>query len=479
AGQTGVKQPGANQEATGPQPPEQRENKSEGKPASPSEINGPKIPGTREGEYLPHFFDAFVRAASEVKGVDVKRDLWDDLDLPTHVTPTFVAINEQGREVRTAHDLTWLQKQLSGQSQKAVRSAMRDALDQAIKETGGKRKPNQKTLKALAGVDTGKPGDRKRARQKRPKISPVSSVAEQNGITDWPQLRNSGDVLPNDIEATTSEGLNVRAYPALVPQGTPGAPEAGVRVLPERRQADREHREGLARLVLARTTLATARVSTRWTGREALVLASGPYPNTEKLVADAQLAAVKSLLAEYQIPEFKIRSREAFNELAAWVQDRIEDRIYQILGWTVDAFSEFVDLDREIRRTSSPSMIQLLQNVREHSNGLVYDGFLVQVPYQWLPHLARFIKADRMRIQKASQSADALARDEGKWRSIQDIEGEITTARAQVPLHEVARRRELDHALWLVDELRVSFFAQELGTSQKVSLKRLYSVLDK
>ncbi len=187
---------------------------------------------------------------------------------------------------------------------------------------------------------------------------------------------------------------------------------------------------------------------------------------------------MQSLLGEYEKPEFKIRSREAFNELAAWVQDRIEDRTYQILGWTVAAFSEFVDLDREIRKASSPSMIRLLQDVREHSNGLVYDGFLVQVPYQWLPHLARFVKADRMRIQKASQSADALSRDEGKWRSVKDIGAEIVSARAQVPPHEVARRRELDHALWLIEELRVSFFAQELGTSQKVSLKRLYALLE-
>lgn len=464
------------QKASKQQAAETRENKSESKSAAPSEITGPKIPGTREGEYLPHFFGAFVRAAHEVKGVDVRRDLWDDLDLPTHVTPTFVAVNEQGREVRTAHDLTWLQRQLSGQSQKAVRSAMRDALDQAIKESGGKRKPSQKTLKAFSGVNAGKP--RQRDGRKRPPMSPVSTIAEQDELTDWPHLGNDGDVLANDIDATTSDGLNVRAYPALVPQGTPADPKAGVRVLAERTQADREHRAGLARLILARTGLATARVSTRWTGREALVLASGPYPNTEKLVADAQLAAVQSLLGEYEKPEFKIRSHEAFNELAAWVQDRIEDRTYQILGWTVAAFSEFVDLDREIRKASSPSMIRLLQDVREHSNGLVYDGFLVQVPYQWLPHLARFVKADRMRIQKASQSADALSRDEGKWRSVKDIEAEIVSALAQVPPHEVARRRELDHALWLIEELRVSFFAQELGTSQKVSLKRLYALLE-
>ncbi|MDO5049810.1 MAG: ATP-dependent RNA helicase HrpA [Actinomycetaceae bacterium] len=389
---------------------------------SPSKIEGPMVPGTRGGEYLPHFFDAFVRAASMVKGVDVPRDLWGELDLPGHATPTFVVVNEQGREVRAAQDLTWLQKQLGAQSRKASRSAMRQALDQALKESGGRRAPDARTLKAFEDVTPG------------------------------------------------GAGASKAGAPGVSKADAPGA--AGAPVDAE------EYRAGLARLVLSRTMLPTARVSTRWTGREALVLAAGPYPDTQKLVADAQLAAVDSLLDEYEVPLLEVRSRGVVDELVAWVQDRIEDRTYQILGWTVAAFSEYADLDKRVRSTSSPSMIRLLSDVREHSNSLVYDGFLLDVPFEWLPHVARFVRADAMRVDKASRSADVLARDEGLWRAIKDFEGELAAARERLPLHEVARRRELENAVWLVEELRVSFFAQELGTSQKVSLKRLYTILN-
>ncbi|WP_311519486.1 ATP-dependent RNA helicase HrpA [uncultured Actinomyces sp.] len=438
-----------------------------------------RIPGTQAGEFLPHYFDAFVRATDAVKGVDVPRETWNDLTLPSHVTPMFVVVNTQGRELRSGEDLTWLQKQLSGQSQKAVRSAMREALDQAMKESGAKSEPSKRTKKAFAGVQAspqGRASEGTPASGDQPTPGVFASVPELDGLSDWPVVE--GGALPLSVDARTQAGLSVRAFPALVPQGSASDPSAGVRVIAERTQADTSHRKGLAHLVLARTRLATARVSTRWTGREALILASGPYPDTESLVADAQLAAVASLIDEYETPAVQIRSKAQFEALAGWVQDRIEDRTYLILGWAVEAFAEFGELDRVVRAVSSPAMVRVLADVREHSRSLVFEGFLTRVPFEWLQHIARFVKADRLRVEKTSQSASVLARDEGLWRSVKDVEAALASARAALPVHEVTRAAQLDEALWLVEELRVSLFAQELGTSRKVSLKRLYAMLN-
>lgn len=448
-----------------------------------------RIPGTRAGEFLPHYFDTFARAAQAVKGVDVSRETLDDLTLPAHVTPMFVVVNAQGRELRSGEDLTWLQKQLSGQSQKAVRSAMREALNQAMKESGAKSEPSKRTKKALEGVQA-KPQSDARMKARTSSVEPGSnsvlassamapemftSVPELDDLSDWPDV---GEALPLSVDARTPTGLSVRAFPALVPQGTPSQPRAGVRVIAERTQADASHRAGLARLVLARTQLPVARVSTRWTGREALILASGPYPDTQSLVADAQLAAAASLIDEFETSPVRVRSQGQFAQLVDWVRDRIEDRIYLILSWAVEAFAEFGELDRVVRSVSSPAMVQVLADVREHSNSLVFEGFLTRVPFEWLQHVARFVKADRLRAEKTSRSASVLARDEGLWRSVKDVEAALASARAALPAHEVARAAQLDEALWLVEELRVSLFAQELGTSRKVSLKRLYAILN-
>lgn len=434
-------------------------------------VTGGGRPGTK-GADLPPFFGAFCDGAAATMGVEVPRDLWDSLELPSHVRPMFVVIDEAGRELRAGEDLTWLQKQLASTSQAAVRSAMREALDRAIRESGADSDPDSKVRKALDGVRAGK------KQSPPPKRRPVSVISEQNNLDDWPTLPTAGDFLPADIEATTSDGLTVRAFPHLVAQGQTQEPKAGVRVGADRAEAERSHRIGLAHLIVAQIGLSTGRISTRWTGKQALILAGGPYPNTAELVWQAQLAAVLSLLDEYEVEPQNIRCRSDFNAAAARIRDRLEDRTYRILEITVDVFSEFAALDRTIRTHSAQSMIRLVQSVRTRSRALVHDRFLLTTPYRWLPHIARFIRAARMRVEKASESNAALSRDEANARSLRDLEGALDQARmTRTPLDE-ARARDLAEASWLMEELRVSLFAQELGTSRKVSIKRMYDLLN-
>ncbi|MDO5719846.1 MAG: ATP-dependent RNA helicase HrpA [Actinomycetaceae bacterium] len=454
---------------------------------SPREKQSPSIhapayqgrPGTSEAS-LPHFFDALCDAARAVKGVEIPRDVWDSLDLPSHVRPMFTVVDEAGRELRSGEDLTWLKKQLKGTSQQAVRSAMRDALDQAIRDH---RKDSQSRhdIPSLAHVSAGARDPESspaRSRKPRRETSPAATpISEQNDLVDWPELTAPNDALPVDIEATTDAGLTVRAYPGLVPQGEAQNPRAGVRIAAEKVEAHQLHREGLARLVLASTALTTSRVSTRWTGKQALVLAASPYATTEELVAQAQLAAVRSLIDEFATAPDHVRNRSAFNEVTAWIQDRIEDRTYRVLEYMVDILTEYRALDRTIRQGSTQSTIRLIQSVRTHIDSLVNDKVLARTPYEWLPHLPRYVKAARLRIDKATESAVALSRDEGNEHSIRDIEDALDKALENTPAHDVKRRQALVNGRWLLEELRVSLFAQELGTSRKVSIKRMYDLL--
>lgn len=436
-------------------------------------------PGTSEAS-LPHFFDALCDAARAVKRVEIPRDVWDSLDLPSHVHPMFTVVDEAGRELRSGEDLTWLKKQLKGTSQQAVRSAMRDALDQAMRNHRKDSQP-RRDIPGLAHVsarardpESSPAQSRKPRRETSPAATPIS---EQNDLVDWPKLSAPNDALPVDIEATTNAGLTVRAFPGLVPQGDAQNPRAGVRVGAEKTAVSQLHREGLARLVLARTALSTSRVSTRWKGNQALILAASPYTTTEEFVAQAQLAAVRSLIDDFSKAPCDVRNRAVFDELTHWVRDRLEDRIYRIVGYVVDILTEYRALDRTIRRGSTQSTIRLIQSVRAHADSLVNDKVLARTPYEWLPHLPRFIKAARLRIEKATASAAALSRDQGHTRSIRDLESALDKAIADVPAHDSARRQALTDSRWLLEELRVSLFAQELGTSRKVSIKRIYDLI--
>lgn len=444
----------------------------------------PRLPGTRAGATLPHFFTAFCDAARVAKGVDVPRSLWDELELPTHATATFVVVDERGRELRSAPNLTFLQNQLGSQARRAVRTAMREALEQAMREQTKTPPKPSRALKAFAGVE---PGADLREREghpdaghagERPRKEARAASIEQSSLVEWPTVDGRGVELPRQLETTTRAGLVVRGYPALVPEGSFEQPTAGVRVLTTTQEAASSHPQGLARLLVRRVGLAQTRVSTRWTGREALTLASGPYRSTPELIAQAQYASVLSLLGEFTPDPQSVRTQAEFEDLATWVRARHEDRVYQIVGYATDIFAAGAQLDAAIRAHSVPSMLRVLQDVRAHSQSLLTGSLLVEVPFAWLGQVARFLRADAVRVKKAASSAQALSRDEGLRREIAAVEQLIADRRAASSAGDEGAAARLSQARWLLEELRVSLFAQELGTSQKVSVKRLRNLVE-
>ena len=283
--------------------------------------------------------------------------------------------------------------------------------------------------------------------------------------------------LPRSI-TQTSGAMTLRAFPALVPQGSAAAPAAGVRVMASAAEADREHRAGLARLLLTRVALATNRVTTRWTGREALMLAASPYADTAALVADAQLASALALVDELSTPA-NVRDPEAFETLVAAARDAHEDRVYQILSHVVRALEASAEADAAVRSHPQASLKETTRDVAAHGRTLLYEGFVSATPASALPHLARYLRAGAVRIERAASSPGALGRDLEDMDRIHQAEADIASARQALERrpYEARSAAALTQARWMAEELRVSMFAQTLGTPNKVSMKRLLGVL--
>lgn len=453
----------------------------------------PVVPGVGESIDVPSFFTSFTQAAKVLKGVDVPTRLWDELELPPHLRFTFVVVDEGGREVKASKELRWLQQELAQRSQSAVRTAMRSALTAAlanasggavkgtslVAESGKGRSRNRKIPGTSVPVSAHNQG-------KSAVVSPVAPLFNEVGnLRDWPRLGSAGDVLPKDVEVTTEQGLLVRAYPALAPevdvvkkpdQGTSLVKTAGTRVFATLAEADAAHVEGLTHLVATQTALSYTRVTTRWSGKESLLLAASPYANTVVLVEQAQLAAVRSLLSDYEVAPALIRSRAQFNEVCHWVKPRLEERVYELLQFLVHALVAFADLESTVRAHGTQSLLRVNSAVKAHAQSLLNDRFFADVPLQWAGHVARFIRADAARVRRAAQSAQALARDGQLERDLLELE-QVLAQRLAGGVNDFARAAQLQQARWLLEELRVSFFAQELGTSQKVSAKRLWNLL--
>lgn len=434
--------------------------------------------------------DALAHAVRVLRGVDLSEaDLAHArAHLPDHLRMTFVVTDASGKELGAGKDLAYLQRSLASDANKAVRTAVRAALEEA----GEKQARRNKRGRGASGKAAARGGEDSSTSQgtqptsnsgaqsapggtHAPKDAQASAPAPDpafhaDGVTQMP-------TLPRSI-TQTSGSMTLRAFPALVPQGSAAAPAAGVRVMASAAEADREHRAGLARLLLARIALATNRVTTRWTGREALMLAASPYADTAALVADAQLASALALVDELSTPA-DVRDPEAFETLVAAARDAHEDRVYQILSHVVRALEASAEADAAVRSHPQASLKETTRDVAAHGKTLLYEGFVSATPASALPHLGRYLRAGAMRIERAASSPGALTRDLEDMDRIHQAEAEIAATREALERRPYDARRDaaLTQARWMAEELRVSMFAQTLGTPNKVSMKRLLGVL--
>ena len=444
----------------------------------------PKPRPLTEGPIL----DALAHAVRVLRGVDLSEaDLAHArAHLPDHLRMTFVVTDASGKELGAGKDLAYLQRSLASDANKAVRTAVRAALEEAGEKQARRNKRGRgasEKATARGGEDSSTSASASNVGAQSaagkgtqaPKDPQASAPAQDpafhaDGVTQMP-------TLPRSI-TQTSGTMTLRAFPALVPQGSAAAPAAGVRVMASAAEADREHRAGLARLLLSRVALATNRVTTRWTGREALMLAASPYADTAALVADAQLASALALVDELSTPA-DVRDPEAFETLVAAARDAHEDRVYQILSHVVRALEASAEADAAVRSHPQASLEETTRDVAAHGKTLLDEGFVSATPASALPHLARYLRAGAVRIERAASSPGVLARDLEDMDRIHQAEAEIATTREALERRPYDARRDaaLTQARWMAEELRVSMFAQTLGTPNKVSMKRLLGVL--
>ena len=426
--------------------------------------------------------DALAHAVRVLRGVDLSEaDLAHArAHLPDHLRMTFVVTDASGRELGAGKDLAYLQRSLASDANKAVRTAVRAALEEANEKQARRNKRGRGTSGKTAARG-GEQSPTSEGAQSAPGGTLAPKDAQASAPAPNPAFHADAiaemPTLPRSI-TQTSGAMTLRAFPALVPQGSAAAPAAGVRVMASAAEADREHRAGLARLLLTRVALATNRVTTRWTGREALMLAASPYADTAALVADAQLASALALVDELSTPA-NVRDPEAFETLVAAARDAHEDRVYQILSHVVRALEASAEADAAVRSHPQASLKETTRDVAAHGRTLLYEGFVSATPASALPHLARYLRAGAVRIERAASSPGALGRDLEDMDRIHQAEADITAARQALERrpYEARAAAALTQARWMAEELRVSMFAQTLGTPNKVSMKRLLGVL--
>jgi ATP-dependent helicase HrpA len=164
------------------------------------------------------------------------------------------------------------------------------------------------------------------------------------------------------------------------------------------------------------------------------------------------------------------RTADDFDVLRRLAAREIVPSVQQLSKIALPLFEAYHAVRLALEQARPPTWQYAVDDLRDQLAHLVFDNFLAAVPWDWLQHYPRYLKAMALRLQKItssglprdSQHHDQVARH---WRQYQ---GRAESHRKQGRVDP-----ELTTYRWLIEELRVSLFAQELGTSQPISPQRL------
>ena len=448
------------------------------------------------------FQHAFTQAAQQLRQVEITDEDWDQAqeNLPEHLRMGFSVLDARGNKLGRGRNLIVLQRQLAKQSEAAVRSAVRGALAAAMDEARSKKSAKSKrangahesrngvhgaagangSVGAHNGAHNGARANNSAANTFATITSQslTSPLKEQTNLVDWPEVPQG--VIPQQIESAGRAGLLVRGYPTLVAQPTSKAFKADLKILADVNSQLAQHAEGVLALALARTPLETARVTSRWNAKRSLFMVSAPYKSTDTLVSDLCLAAGR-LLAQQWSRETghnlaQLRDRKDFELFASWLRDRLEDQVEIIAAQVEAALEAKGQLDKAVGRNTSLALLDTLQEIREQAAALIAPRFIADADPAQLAHYGRYLKSLAYRLDKAAASP---SQDAALAYQVREIEGQVSDAveHAKGLPANPARAAVLRQAQNMVWELRVSLFAQQLGTAHKVSAKRISRLL--
>jgi ATP-dependent helicase HrpA len=275
-------------------------------------------------------------------------------------------------------------------------------------------------------------------------------------ITHW----DFGD-LPEKVEVSR-HGMVLAGYPAIVDAGT----TVSLRVLETPESAAAATRAGLRRLLMLQLATEIKSLARRLPIDE-MCLHYATIGECDELRTDLVTAAADRALYADDSP---VRTREQFIDRAANAWKRlpaVADELVEIAGGVLESYQALqLRLDEHYPPMLQPSIADL----KSHLRMLVGKGFMVSTPAQWLPHLPRFLKALEIRLKKLTNAG--LSRDLQNAAIIQPLWERYTTRLAEHQKRGIFDP-QLETYRWMLEELRVSLFAQELKTSIPISVQRL------
>ncbi|MEU9548668.1 ATP-dependent RNA helicase HrpA [Streptomyces werraensis] len=365
-----------------------------------------------------------VTMARELKrmvGVPFEADDFDWSRVPEHLKVTFRIVDERRRTLAEDKDLEALKLKL--------RPKARKALSQAAAATAQRQ---------------------------------GGESLERKGLTDW----TIGSLTR--VFETRRAGQPVKAYPALVDDGD----SVSVRLFDSEAEQAEAMWKGTRRLILLGIPVNPAKfASEKLTNPQKLALSANPHGSVQALFDDCAMAAADKLIADFGGP---VWDEESYRKLFDKVRAEIVDTTVRAVGQVQQVLAAWQACERRLKGVRSPALLPNLTDVRTQLDGLVKPGFVTEAGLRRMPDLMRYLVAADRRLQ---QMPTNVQRDTTRMAKVHEMQDEYAWLREQMPQGRPVPQQVRD-IRWMIEELRVSYFAHALGTAYPVSDKRIVKAID-
>ncbi|WP_326729296.1 ATP-dependent RNA helicase HrpA [Streptomyces phaeochromogenes] len=362
-----------------------------------------------------------ARELKRMVGVPLTADDFDWSRVADHLQITFRIVDERRRKLAEDKDLEALKLRLKPKARQAISQA---AAATAEREGGG--------------------------------------AIERTGLTDW----TIGSL--SRVFETRRAGQPVKAFPALVDDGD----TVSVRLFDTEAEQQQAMWKGTRRLILRNIPVNPAKfASDKLTNAHKLALSANPHGSVQALFDDCATAAADKLIADFGGPAWDEESyRKLYEKVRAEIVDttvRTVDRVQQVLAaWQA--------CERRLKGVRSAVLLANLADVRKQLDALVKPGFVTETGLRRLPDLMRYLVAADRRLQ---QMPTSVQRDTSRMEKVHEMQDEYAWLLEQLPQGRPVPSSVLD-IRWMIEELRVSYFAHALGTAYPVSDKRIVKAID-
>ncbi|NYG56893.1 ATP-dependent RNA helicase HrpA [Nocardioides perillae] len=362
--------------------------------------------------------DALERWCRSTRGVVVPREAWDWSKVPEHLRPTFRVVDDRGREAARGKDL------------EALKEPLRPRFAAAIAEVA------------------------------------ASSGVSATGQTTW----TFGTVEPSFTEVRA--GHEVRGFPALDDEGA----TVGLQVVASADEQEARHRLGVRRLLLLalerRDPGLVKRVVDGLGNAEKLGLAGSPYPSVADLLEDCRAAVAGGVVDAHPV----VRDAAAFDALVTAAARDLEPAVRAVLGDVLRVLDAWRRAERALSGRAEMTTLPALTDMQAQLARLVHRGFVGEAGPRVLRRYPVYLAALEHRRERLGSGGGAVARD----RQLADQVASLQDAW----LHQVAALPPgrppgagLRQVRWMLEEYRVSLWAQQLGTDGPVSDARIRKAL--